>query len=68
MAYSSSAVPGGPDEGPWVEAIKAAYGPDNAPGAGELAALRRVWHEAYIAVCAVERDRTARTDETGPKR
>eukprot|EP00971_Amphidinium_carterae_P321076 6382367-Amphidinium_carterae.1 len=60
MAYSSSAVPGGPDE--------AAYGPDNARGAGALAALRRVWHEAYIAVCAVERDRSARTDETGPKR
>eukprot|EP00971_Amphidinium_carterae_P161487 3201887-Amphidinium_carterae.1 len=38
------------------------------PAVDQLACLRRVWHEAYIAVAANERTKTDRTADSGPKR
>eukprot|EP00435_Cladocopium_sp_Y103_P062683 s616_g24.t1 len=64
-AFSSSYVPGMPDETPFTASIQTALG--RAPTVGELASLRRLFHECY-ALTASELKAHAERVEDAPVR
>ena len=64
-AFSSSYVPGMADESPFTNALQSALG--RAPNVGELAGLRRLFHECY-ALTASELKANAERVEDAPVR
>eukprot|EP00435_Cladocopium_sp_Y103_P074000 s181_g46.t1 len=62
-AFCSSYVPGNSDETPFTNALQAALG--RAPTVGELAGLRRLYHEAY-GLAAAELKSTVERSEDAP--
>ena len=65
FAFSSSYVPGMSDETPFTSAIESSIG--RSPTVGELAALRRLFHECY-ALTASELKSSAERVEDAPVR
>ena len=65
-AFSSSYVPGNSDETPFTNALQAALG--RAPTVGELASLRRLYHEAYGLTSAELKSTVERTEDAPIKK
>eukprot|EP00435_Cladocopium_sp_Y103_P010451 s2855_g2.t1 len=66
LAFASSYVPGAADDSPFTALVKKAIGRD--PTLGELAALRRLFSEAYAATAAEMRSIVEQSDETPTRR
>ena len=66
FAFSSSYIPGNSDEAPFVAAMHAAIGRD--PTVGELATLRRLFHEAYGLTAAELRSSVERVEDMPVKK
>ena len=66
FAFSSAYVPGNNDEAPFVTAMQAAIG--RAPEVGELASLRRFFHEAYGLTAAELRSTVERVEDMPVKK
>ena len=66
FAFSSSYVPGNSDEAPFVAAMHAAIG--RVPTVGELATLRRLFHEAYGLTAAELRSSVERVEDMPVKK
>ena len=70
LAYSSASQPGSSDETAFVASMVAALGvalPTDI-SAGDFAALRRLWHEAYTVCLSSLKAQVEKTDETPPRR
>ena len=61
FSFCSAFVPGNSDETPFVTAMQAAIG--HAPSVGELASLRRLFHEAYGLTAAELKSTVERTED-----
>ena len=61
FSFCSSFVPGNSDEGPFLTAMQAAIG--HEPTVGELASLRRLFHEAYGLTAAELKSTVERTED-----
>ena len=65
-AFSSSYVPGNSDETPFVTAMTTAIGAD--PSLGQLASLRRLFHEAYSLTAAELKHSVERVEDMPVKK
>ena len=65
-AFSSAYVPGNSDESPFVQAMTTALGAD--PTLGQLASLRRLFHEAYSLTAAELKHSVERVEDMPVKK
>ena len=65
-AFSSSYVPGNSDETPFVTAMTTAIGVE--PNLGQLASLRRLFHEAYSLTAAELKHSVERVEDMPVKK